>query len=108
MISIAQERVTRFRDYLLFLPVSKKAVHVMFFHDNEKDITEAKNILTFIAILSRYCNYSNYEIFLHLIGRFCEDTLQKRMITYLPPLPPHNLLLETPSMSQYNCQYHAE
>ena len=76
------EFVDDFRDYLLFLPVSKKAVHVKFFRDNEKDIIEAKNILTFIAILSRYCNYSNYEILLHLIERFCEDTLQKRMIDY--------------------------
>ena len=76
------EFVDDFRDYLLFFPASKKALHVTFFRDNEKDIIEAKNILTFIAILSRYCNYSNYEILLQLIKKFCEATLQKRMIDY--------------------------
>ena len=72
----------RFRDYLLVLPVSKKAIHVRFFDRNEDDIIEAKTTLKLFAILCRYCNYSNYEIILHVVTKFCEATLKQRMLYY--------------------------
>ena len=73
--------VDTFRDHLLDLPVSKKAIHAKFFLDNEDDIINAKTILKLFVILSRYCNYSNYDIILHVIERFCEGLMQ-RMINY--------------------------
>ena len=35
----------KFRGYLMFLPVSKKAVHVKFFRESENDFIKAENIL---------------------------------------------------------------
>ena len=72
----------KFRDHLLVLPVSKRAIHVKFFYDSEDDILEAKNIRKLFAILSRYCNYTNYEIILHLVEKFCEAALKTRMLNY--------------------------
>lgn len=72
----------KFRDHLLLLPVTKKATHVMFFLECEDEILEAKNIRKLFAILSRYCNYSNYEIIFIIIKKFGEDTLKKRMMKY--------------------------
>ena len=71
----------RFRDYLLDLPVAKKAVHIKFLKRHEDEILEAKNIQKLFAILSRYCNYSNYEIIFHVVKRFCRGLLQ-RMTQY--------------------------
>ena len=76
------EFLHRFRDHLLELPVAKKAIHVKFFYKNEDEILEAKNIQKLFTIISRYCNYSNYEIILHLIKRFCEAALKSRMFLY--------------------------
>ena len=72
----------KFRDHLLDLPVAKKAVHAKFFYKNEDEILEAKDIRKLFAILGRYCNYSNYEIILHLIKKFCEAALKTRMYQY--------------------------
>ena len=72
----------RFRDHLLELPVAKKAIHVKFFDKNEDEIFSAKNIKRLFTIISRYCNYSNYEIILHLIKKFCEAALKSRMLHY--------------------------
>ena len=72
----------RFRDHLLELPVAKKAIHIKFFYKNEDEILEAKNIQKLFTIISRYCNYSNYEIILHLIKKFCEAALKSRMFLY--------------------------
>ena len=72
----------RFRNHLLELPVAKKAIHVKFFDKNEDEIFSAKNIQRLFTIISRYCNYSNYEIILHLIKRFCEAALKSRMLHY--------------------------
>ena len=72
----------RFRDHLLELPVAKKAIHVKFFDKNEDEIFSAKNIKRLFTIISRYCNYSNYEIILHLIKKFCEAVLKSRMFHY--------------------------
>ena len=74
--------LNKFRVHLLVLPVSKKAIHVKFFRESEGDILKAKNIGKLIAILSRYCNYTNYEIILHLVEKFCEAALKKRMLYY--------------------------
>ena len=80
------EFVDFFRDYLLFLPLSKKATHVKFFRDSEDDILKAENVRKLFAILGRYCDYSNYEIILHLIKKFCEDVLKKMMLDYCKSL----------------------
>ena len=77
-----QAFIDTFRDYLIDLPVTKKAIHVKFFLKNEDDIIEAKTIRKLFAILSRYCNYSNYEIVLHVANKFCEVALKKRMVSY--------------------------
>ena len=71
-----------FRDHLLELPVAKKAIHVKFFDEKEDKILEAKNIRKLFTIISHYCNYSNYEIILHLIKKFCEAALESRILRY--------------------------
>ena len=76
----------KFRSYLLFLPLSKKATHAKFFRESENDIVKAENILRLFAILSRYCDYINYEVILHLVKRFCEEALKKRMLDYCKSL----------------------
>ena len=71
-----------FRDHLLVMSVSKKAVHIKFFCTNEKQLLAAENIKILFAILSRYCNYTNYEIILHIVKRFCKEELKQRMLNY--------------------------
>ena len=70
-----------FRDHLLDLPVAKKAIHIRFFTRNEDEILDAKNIRKLFAILGRYCNYSNYEIILHVVKKYCHG-LKGRMASY--------------------------
>ena len=77
-----QKFFRRFRDHLLELPVAKKAIHVKFFDEKEDKILEAKYFQKLFTIVSRYCNYSNYEIILHLVKKFCETALQARMLGY--------------------------
>ena len=72
----------RFRGHLLLMPVSKKSVHVKFFARNKRDILKAIDVEELFAILSPYCNYSNYEIILHVIKKFCETALKTRMLSY--------------------------
>ena len=74
--------LARFRDHLLDLPVSKRAVHGRFFDQKEKDILNAENIEKIFAVLRPYCNYSNYDIILHLVKKFCDAVLNKRMLDY--------------------------
>jgi hypothetical protein len=74
--------LARFRDHLLDLPVSKRAIHARFFYKNENEIFKAENIERIFAILRPYCNYSNYDIILHLVKKFCDDPLKKRMLDY--------------------------
>ena len=74
--------LARFRDHLLDLPVSKRAVHGRFFDQNKKEILKAENIEMIFAILRPYCNYSNYDIILHLVKKFCDAVLNKRMLDY--------------------------
>ena len=69
----------KFRTKLLFLPVAKKRIHVKFFHDSEDEIIHAENVQKLLAILNRYCNWSNYEILLHLVNKFCEATKSSMM-----------------------------
>ena len=69
----------RFRNKLLLLPVAKKRIHVKFFHDSEDEIIDAKNVRKLFAILSRYCNWSNYEVLFHLVNKFCEATKSSMM-----------------------------
>ena len=80
------EFIEEFRDYLLFLPLSKKAPHTKFFDDREDDILEAKSVRKLLAILGRYCNYSNYDLLLHLIKKFCNTEEKKRMQDYCESL----------------------
>ena len=74
--------LARFRDHLLDLPVSKRAIHATFFYKNEDEIFNAKNIERIFAILRRHCNYSNYDIILHLVKKFCGMSLKNRMEKY--------------------------
>ena len=76
----------RLRDHLLVLPIAKKATHAKFFKENEDDIIKAESIRRLFAILSRYCNYSNYEILFHLVKKFGEDALKKKMLDYCESL----------------------
>ena len=76
----------KFRDVLLVLPVAKKATHVKFFRESEDEILDARNIQKLFAILSRYWSYTNYEILLHLVNRFCDVTLKKGMQEYCDKL----------------------
>ena len=64
----------RFRTKLLLLQVAKKRIHVKFFRESEDEISDAKNVRKLLAILSRYCDYRNYEVLLHLVNKFCEGT----------------------------------
>ena len=72
----------RFQNHLLDVPVTKKQIHILFFTRNEDEILNAKNIQKLFAILSRYCNYSNYEIIFHIVKRFCHHELKGRMLKY--------------------------
>ena len=77
-----QEFLDEFRDYLLFLPVAKKAAHVKFFRDNEDDILEAKNIRKLFAILGRYLSFRNYEIMQEIVTWFNIAPLVQSMHEY--------------------------
>ena len=72
----------KFRNYLLLLPIARKATHVKFFKESESDFLEAKNTQKILAILCRHWNYRNYDILLHLIDRFCDAPLQQNMQGY--------------------------
>ena len=72
--SLDAQFFSKFCDKLLLLPVAKKRIHVKFFRESEDDIIEAKNVRKIFAILSRYCDYRNYEVLLHLVNKFCEAT----------------------------------
>ena len=76
-----QSFVGTFRDHLLDLPCTKKQVHLKFFVRNEKEILESDTIQKLFIILGRHCNYTNYEIILHIVKRFCKD-LTQRMLSY--------------------------
>ena len=76
----------RFRSRLLALPVAKKSTHAKFFRDSEDEILDAKNMRKIFAILTRYCSYKNPEILQQLIKKFCEGTLQVRMINFCKSL----------------------
>ena len=80
------EFIEEFRDYLLFLPLSKKAPHAKFFRESEDDIIKADSVRKLLAILGRYCNYSNYDLLLHLIKKFCNTAEKKRMEEYCQSL----------------------
>ena len=72
----------KFRAYLHNLPPSKRAVHTQFFSKHLDIIINAENINKIFAILRSYCNYSNYELILHLVRKFCEAALKQRMLAY--------------------------
>ena len=74
--------VQRFRNHLIDMPVTKKQIHIRFFTRNEDEILNAKTIQKLFAILSRYCNYSNYEIILHIVKKFCHPELKGKMLRY--------------------------
>ena len=76
------EFIEEFRDYLLFLPLSKKAPHVKFFHRSRDAICNAKTIRELLEFLSNYCNYSNYDLLLHLIKKFGNAAEKDRMQDY--------------------------
>ena len=76
-----QKFLSKFRDHLLDLPCTKKQVHVQFFVRNEKEILESDTIQKLFIILGRHCNYTNYEIILHIVKRFCKELIQ-RMLSY--------------------------
>ena len=71
-----------FQNHLLDMLVAKKQIHIRFFTRNEDEILNAKTIQKIFIILSRYCNYSNYEIIFHIVKRFCHHELKGRMESY--------------------------
>ena len=76
------EFIEEFRDYLLFLPLSKKSAHAKFFREGEDDIIKAESVRKLFAILRRYCNYSNYDLLLRLIKKFGNAAEKDRMQDY--------------------------
>ena len=76
----------RFRKYLLLLPLAKKASHVKFFRESEKEITAAKSTSEILTILCRYIDYRNYEILLQLVASYCAAPLQESMLQYCQSL----------------------
>ena len=72
----------KFRSRLLLLPVRKATLHVKFFNANEKDIVEAGNTKTILAILCRFVDYRNYEILYYVVLKFCSVSLQESMKEY--------------------------
>ena len=74
--------VRRFKDYLLGLPVTKKQVHIRFFARNNDEILAADTIKKLFSILRRHGNYTNYEVILHIVKRFCNEELKQRMLSY--------------------------
>ena len=71
----------KFKNHLFDLPCTKKQVHVRFFTRNEKEILESDTIQKLFIILGRHCNYTNYEVILHIVKRFCKE-LTPRMLNY--------------------------
>ena len=76
-----QSFVSTFRDHLLDLPCTKKQVHIRFFESNIDKILQSDTIQKLFIILGRHCNYTNYEIILHIVKRFCKE-LTERMLSY--------------------------
>ena len=76
-----QSFVSTFRDHLLDLPCTKKQVHIRFFESNIDKILQSDTIQKLFIILGRHCNYTNYEIILHIVKRFCKE-LTRRMLSY--------------------------
>ena len=76
----------QFRFLLLSLPVAKKAIHTKFFHESEDEFLKAANMEKIFAILTRYCNYRNYEIIQHVVKKFCEAMLRWKMQQYCQAL----------------------
>ena len=74
--------IVRFREYLLELSVSERAIHVKFFYQHKLDIRKAVNVEMIFDILREYCTYFNYDIILHLVEKFCDAALKKRMLDY--------------------------
>ena len=74
--------LARFREYLLELSVSERAIHVKFFHQRTNDIYEAESVRMIFNILREYCSYFNYDIIHHLVDKFCDAVLKKRMLDY--------------------------
>ena len=72
----------RFQSYLLALPAAKKGVHVSFFRKSANDILKSKKVQKLFYILKCYCNYSNYEIIVVVVKKFCTPPVWQRMLTY--------------------------
>ena len=68
-----------FRYRLLLLPVRKATLHAKFFNANEDEILAAKNTTKILAILCRFVDYRNSEIFYYVVIKFCSTQLQKAM-----------------------------
>ena len=84
--SVDPSFLTKFRDRLLGLPVARNALHTKFFRESEDEFLDAKNVRKVFAILKRYCSYRNYEILQHIVKKFCEAALQKKMQEYCQAL----------------------
>ena len=80
-VSQNKKILQKFKNHLLNLPVTRK-LHVRFFTANLQEILEAQTIQMLFIILGRHCNYTNYEIILHIVKRFCKEELKQRMLSY--------------------------
>ena len=73
-------------DFLLGLPVARKAPHAKFFHECEDDFLKAENVRKIFTILRCYCSYRNYAVLREVVRKFCEAVLQRRMQEYCESL----------------------
>ena len=68
--------------HVLALPVSKKALHIKFFRESEDEILGAKNVQKIIAILNRYCDYSNHEVIFCIATKYCKHGVITKIQEY--------------------------
>ena len=76
---------SKFQFYLLNMSVRRRQIHVKFFNMSENEILQSDTIKKLFIILGRHCNYTNYEITLHIVNRFCKE-LNEQMVFYCESL----------------------
>ena len=85
-LSVAEKKdntfLAKFCMHVLALPVSKKPMHKSFFRESEDEILGAKSSKKIVAILNRYCDYSNYEIIFCIVREYCDDHLKENILEY--------------------------
>ena len=94
--------ISKFRQHIMSF--DKRAIHARFISRNEDDIISAKSVQKLLAILSRCCSYTNYEMILHTINCFCGQELKMEMSKYKKSL----LEFEKTTIDVYLCAISAQ